>query len=230
MWKVENINKENRVFVPATSIKEAANYIVEACKNNPNDLFDEIATRIVFTKLDVKSIVKAYAEAKDYIDGIEICEVCIDPTTDMYFYSLSTEQELTVKEMRDKLNNVLIEEEKIDTEVFEKAVDEACAALRWRFTQKKIDNDRIKAIFENWSPAGEKIVIEISYNGTWSELVDRLSEYYRNFDTDEHVKSLIQASHYGLKSVPNVKILVADADEIEDMIFDLCDAISKLNK
>ena len=76
---------------------------------------------------------------------------------------------------------------------------------------------------ENWSPAGEDLIIYVD-KGQW---VADLFDNYENFDTAEHVKFLLDAKAHGFRGVPDEEVLVEDAKEILLMYKELADKVAE---
>lgn len=69
---------------------------------------------------------------------------------------------------------------------------------------------------ENWSPAGEDIIVTLP----GKDIVREMSRYSADFDVDEHVEPLVEVR--GTNGVPDsILVLVQDALEIEKMLDDL---------
>ena len=82
---------------------------------------------------------------------------------------------------------------------------------------------------ETWSPAGEDIVDDISYDGTIESIIESVKKIKDSFDVDEHVEIWIVGR--GERGVPGtVRELVDDAEAIEKMYDDLYDAVCELIK
>ena len=79
---------------------------------------------------------------------------------------------------------------------------------------------------ENWSPAGEDLIIYVD-KGQW---VADLFDNYENFDTAEHVKLLLDAKAHGFRGVPDEEVLVEDAEEILLMYKELADKVAEAAK
>lgn len=79
---------------------------------------------------------------------------------------------------------------------------------------------------ENWSPAGEDLIIYVD-KGQW---VADLFDNYENFDTAEHVKFLLDAKAHGFRGVPDEEVLVEDAEEILLMYKELADKVAEAAK
>lgn len=69
---------------------------------------------------------------------------------------------------------------------------------------------------ENWSPAGENIIVTLA----GEDIVREMLQYSADFDVDEHVEPLVEIR--GTRGVPDsILVLVQDALEIEKMLDDL---------
>lgn len=69
---------------------------------------------------------------------------------------------------------------------------------------------------ENWSPAGENIIVTLD----GKDIVREMGRYSAGFDVDEHVEPLVEIR--GTRGVPDsITVLVQDALEIEKMLDDL---------
>lgn len=69
---------------------------------------------------------------------------------------------------------------------------------------------------ENWSPAGENIIVTLA----GKDIVREMLRYSADFDVDEHVAPLVEIR--GTRGVPDsILVLVEDAKEIEEMLDDL---------
>lgn len=108
--------------------------------------------------------------------------------------------------MTDKLKNLLREKaEELEWRVL---IEEDCWEL------------------QKYSPAGEDFWLSISGNDVVSELL----EWYEGFDTEEHVMMHMEAKKHGLGGVPSLKVLVEDADAIDEMLEELYDALHKVEE
>jgi len=68
---------------------------------------------------------------------------------------------------------------------------------------------------QKYSPAGEDFLITISKDN----FVDELVNYYNNFEPEDHAADFYIAGRNGLiKGVPNLHVLLQDADEIDKML------------
>ena len=77
--------------------------------------------------------------------------------------------------------------------------------------------------FEKYSPAGEDFICCV----TGDDIVSEVDDYHENFDTEDHVMMHMEAKKHGLSGVPSLKILVEDADAIDDMLCELYYALKK---
>lgn len=80
--------------------------------------------------------------------------------------------------------------------------------------------------FERYSPAGEDFVLSIPCGDVVKEVLD----YYEGFDTEDHVMMHMEAKKRGMVGVPSLKELVRDADEIEEMLEELYDALHEVEE
>lgn len=71
------------------------------------------------------------------------------------------------------------------------------------------------------SPAGEDFWIAVNAGN----LVDEVRSTCDSFDTEEHVHRLLDAKENGFRGVPSLKVLVEDADDIQEMLEELADAL-----
>ena len=78
--------------------------------------------------------------------------------------------------------------------------------------------------FSQYSPAGE----DFSFTVDAANVADEISNYYLDFDPEEHVTMWLNAKQGGVSGVPSVYELVHDADEIESMLEDLAIRIKEV--
>ena len=84
---------------------------------------------------------------------------------------------------------------------------------------------------EKYSPAGEDFIMTISFDpkAPITSFYDNLYDYYNDFDPEEHAAMWI--NERGKNGVPDsIRVLLDDAESIEDMIRELCFAIAELKK
>lgn len=110
-----------------------------------------------------------------------------------------------------------LEEYTEDSEIPQWFID-AVEELDWSCTDVGRDVE-----LENWSPAGEDLIIYAEK----SDLVGSLFDNYQCFDKGEHIKTLLDAKANGFRGVPDIDILVEDADDILQMYKELADKVAE---
>ncbi len=78
---------------------------------------------------------------------------------------------------------------------------------------------------EKSSPAGEDFSF---YVHDKENLVEEVREYADGFDTEEHVRVLLNAKAEGFAGAPDVKTLVEYADDIKKMLYELAEALEEV--
>lgn len=73
---------------------------------------------------------------------------------------------------------------------------------------------------ENWSPAGEDIIVTL----VGENIAQEMRDYANSFDEEDHVRELLNAKANGFAGVPDLKTLVGDAEEIQEMLDGLAEA------
>ena len=63
-----------------------------------------------------------------------------------------------------------------------------------------------------------------------SNLIADVRSASDGFDAEEHVRELLNAKANGLGDVPDVKTLVEDADDIQEMLDELADALEEIER
>lgn len=76
---------------------------------------------------------------------------------------------------------------------------------------------------EKYSPAGEDYIFYIGC----ANVAAGVRQHWRNFDPEEHIAELIIEKRNGLAGVPDIKTLCRDADDIEEMIAELAEALEE---
>ncbi len=97
-------------------------------------------------------------------------------------------------------------------------------------------NDEGGCEFENWSPAGEDLIIDACYgkkdlsdDEKGKNLIEDIVSYCENFDTDEHVEMWLSARD-SVRGVPqSARALVDDADDINEMYQEIVKALKKID-
>lgn len=82
------------------------------------------------------------------------------------------------------------------------------------------DDGRVE--LEKYSPAGEDFIMCVEVEN----FPKAVAEYYQDFDVDEHIEMWIEAKNNGVSGVPSVRMLVKDAEKIEEMLEELADALN----
>ena len=113
-----------------------------------------------------------------------------------------------------------LEEYSENTEIPQWFVD-AVEELDWSCKDSGSD-----VVLENWSPAGEDLIIYAEK----SDLVGSLFDNYQYFDKGEHIKTLLDAKANGFAGVPDIDTLVEDADDILLMYKELADKVAEAAK
>lgn len=173
-----------------------------------------------------------------YGEEVEICGYTMDPVyifremdpiayrcgLNDYYDSLSSDIETDLDSMDDgeekKVFGVSVEYVSENWDEIQRVAEE----LGWSVTYYADDNSKTVA-FEQYSPLGEDLCYEISYDN-----IDDVTKYIEclasDYDPDEHVKELIRASDEGFAGVPtSVSALIEDAERIQDMLIELWDGI-----
>ena len=102
---------------------------------------------------------------------------------------------------------------------FEKQKRTVCNGGKWdkEVTEKYVE-------FSQMSSAGEDFSFYVFYDRL-EDIPREVYEYYDDFDVDDHVRMWLEAKKNGVGGVPNARVLVKDAEEIEEMILTLSMAI-----
>lgn len=96
-----------------------------------------------------------------------------------------------------------------------------CEQLGWNVIEydKEIE-------LAQYSPAGEdfSIILVCEQNDT-KEIISELKDYYESFEPEEHVIEWIDAKKNGVRGIPDLRTLLDDAEQIDDMILELVAAL-----
>ena len=126
-------------------------------------------------------------------------------------------------EDREKVKEEL--EEKEHQEQLVKALIEKAEELGWLAHK---DEEGIE--FEQASPAGEDFCFYVRF----PDIVREVREYYDGFDPEEHVEMWVEAKRNSdnpnRNSIPSIRTLVKDADEIDEMLQTLADAFDEVEQ
>lgn len=96
-----------------------------------------------------------------------------------------------------------------------------CEDLGWTL---RVYPDSNLAELEKYSRAGEDFAFSVSIDNFIKDVCD----YANDFDVDEHVRMWVQAGDCGQPM--SVRALLEDAENIDEMLSDLANALEKLNK
>lgn len=101
----------------------------------------------------------------------------------------------------------------IDEETGLKRIERAiCEDLGWTIIAS-YDDDRVA--LQQYSPAGE----DFSFVAETDRFCESIIDYYNSFDPDEHAALWAKAKYEGRDdSIPGIRELIKDADDIQDMI------------
>lgn len=94
--------------------------------------------------------------------------------------------------------------------------------LDWAVVQEDADS----VFLRKFSPAGEDFGICVST----ADIVSDVRQQILDFDTEDHVSILLQASRNGLEGVPDLKTLTEDADAIEEMLRELANELETVEE
>ena len=97
--------------------------------------------------------------------------------------------------------------------------------LEWHVT--KCDDGSYE--FEKYSPAGEDFFFSVSADGP-EELCREVRRYANEFDTEEHITMWVEAKQSGRSGIPSIRRLVEDADDIDEMLSELADALEDVEE
>lgn len=95
--------------------------------------------------------------------------------------------------------------------------------IGWSVDYKKDEN---YIMFENYSPTGQDIVIEIEVKGSLT-LLKELENYYNNYDVSYEAYLWLDETGHGKNGAPyDMKDLYEDMEEVEEMIGDLYNTLN----
>lgn len=93
---------------------------------------------------------------------------------------------------------------------------QVCEKLNWNVYEYENDIE-----LEKYSPAGENFIFSVNKKNC----IEEIKKYILNFDADEHAEMWINNMHT-VSGVPqSVRILINDADAIQDMLNELADSL-----
>mgnify|MGYP000383992974 FL=1 len=81
------------------------------------------------------------------------------------------------------------------------------------------------------SPAGEDFGFAIEHNNNVEKAIEEIKQYANDFDIDEHIEMWIEARHIDNNrlKVPPIRILVEDAENIQEMLDNLSEFCDELD-
>lgn len=108
---------------------------------------------------------------------------------------------------------------------YRNALLEKAEELDWKVTK----NDDGSIDFEKYSPAGEDFIFTVDGKNIAAEVRD----YYEGFDPDDYAEIWVAlkrepgAEHLG---IPDIRTLIKDADDIDEMLAELSAALDKVEE
>ena len=81
-----------------------------------------------------------------------------------------------------------------------------------------------------YSPAGEDFWFDIQHNNSIKEAIKEIHLYFDNFDVDEHIEMWAESKIHGSDtSIPSIRRLAIDAEDIDSMLNDLATHCNNLD-
>lgn len=99
---------------------------------------------------------------------------------------------------------------------------EICENLDW--TIREYDDGTVE--LEKYSPAGEDFIITVNAE----DFAREVERYADDFDVDDHIAMWIEAKKNGTAGVPSTRELVHDAEDIQEMLNELAEALTADSK
>ena len=87
-----------------------------------------------------------------------------------------------------------------------------------------IDTDDNSIELEWYSPAGENFILSFDVKDD-DDFLSQLFDAYMNFDTEQHA-----IENYGMSGAPGLRVLLDDADAIEDELKHLWGELNKVKE
>ena len=97
-----------------------------------------------------------------------------------------------------------------------------CESLEWAVTE--CDDGTVE--LEKYSPAGEDFIITVNAE----DFAREVERYADDFDVDDHIAMWIEAKKNGTAGVPSTRELVHDAEDIQEMLNELAEALTADSK
>ena len=99
---------------------------------------------------------------------------------------------------------------------------EICESLERAVTE--CDDGTVE--LEKYSPAGEDFIITVNAE----DFAREVERYADDFDVDDHIAMWIEAKKNGTAGVPSTRELVHDAEDIQEMLNELAEALTADSK
>lgn len=96
-----------------------------------------------------------------------------------------------------------------------------------------VENNEGEISFEIFDSSGGDFVVEFRFNGTVSDLIQKVESYYDNYDVNEEFDLYYEASKHGFGGVPEPEELMSAMKERKNLLKDLVDVFNnkgKINK
>lgn len=150
------------------------------------------------------------------------CDVDIDDIPDDILFQIASEVEdfsmCDLSEIEDKVIEKYMNKIKIAN------IISSAESLDWAVTDLCFGDDiaqfEFRLEFQKYSPAGEDFSFTAESDSP-EGIVEEIETCYADFDAEEHVEMWI-----GGRGAPSIKILVDDADAIQDMLQELAEEVT----
>lgn len=106
--------------------------------------------------------------------------------------------------------------------IFDK-VAEVAESMDWSVSY---DFETHCAEFNKETPAGEDFSFSVDTRG----IIKNVREYANDFDPEEHAMMMYNAGRNGFAGVPRLKVLVKDADDIDEMLEELASDLEDIDE
>lgn len=102
--------------------------------------------------------------------------------------------------------------------------------LGWNIFECDVDNGTGWELNQH-SPAGEDFIFAIEHNNNVEKAIEEINQYAKDFDVDEHIEMWVEARQIDNNrlKVPPIRILVEDAENIQEMLDNLSDFCDELD-
>lgn len=199
------------------------------CQEYANDVIKYCKGKLPRSHSDAESL------AYDYNDNVRSFENEYGYPIDDYIEEIINEigliveskLENTYENIKHSKKHKKFENTQINKNNIDKIIDVA-ESLDWSCDIDDDNGELLGIEFEKYSPAGEDFSF-FARGNTAREIVESVDFYYENFDTDEHITMWVNAKISGVSSVPNIRVLVEDADAIDEMLKELSEALYNID-